>query len=270
MLSFLTLCSTIYYSLVILLERPFVANGHLSSTEEDIGSWGECTIAAEKIAHLLYAYRRSYSFRRIPYQICYTTYVASTILVRNVNTDSETSSSISHLAVCLKAFEEMKLAHPGSSRMLAIIRSLMGRLGVNVDDQFLENISTSRELKLFSHVNLGCLTFSALQSGMLPNSDFAASTMAAVQNRNINIDTIKQSFTQNPALTTLPVPNVGVDMTNPQQTPDLGVPPTLGTAPDVDYEVMDLSQQDPSNGWHMSLGDLDDDLLFGVLGSDWP
>lgn len=136
---------------MILLERPFIANGHLSSPEENIGSWGECTIAAEKIAHLLYAYRRSYSFRRIPYQLCYTTYVASTILVRNVNNDSGGSPSIKHLAVCLKAFEEMKLAHPGSARMLNIIRSLMARLGVNVDDQFLESISTSRKSSQVFH-----------------------------------------------------------------------------------------------------------------------
>lgn len=146
--------STIYYSLVILLERPFVANGHLSSPEEDIGSWGECTIAAEKIAHLLYAYRRCYTFRRIPYQLCYTTYVASTILVRNVNNDSDTTSSIRHLAVCLKAFEEMKLAHPGSSRMLAIIGSLMTRLNVTVDDDFLDSISTSRKSECFSTVKV--------------------------------------------------------------------------------------------------------------------
>ena len=134
-----------HLSLLILLERPFVENGHLTSPEDNIGSWGECTIAAEKVSHLLYAYRRSYSFRRIPYQLCYATYVASTILVRNMNKDSGSSTSIKHLAICLKAFEEMKLAHPGSSRMEEIIRSLMSRLEVDVDDHFLESISPTCE-----------------------------------------------------------------------------------------------------------------------------
>lgn len=108
-----------------------MADGHLSSDDDDIGSWRECTAAAERIAHLLDAYRRNYTFRRIPYQLCFTTYVASTILVRNANI----SASAMHLAICLKAFEEMKLAHPGSSRMEGIIRSLMSRLDVTLESK---------------------------------------------------------------------------------------------------------------------------------------
>jgi hypothetical protein len=61
--------------------------------------------------------------------------------VRNANNANNISASVKHLAVCLKAFEEMKLAHPGSSRMESRIRSLMSRLGVNVDDKFEETAS---------------------------------------------------------------------------------------------------------------------------------
>ena len=129
--------STVYYSLKILLERPFVADGHLSSKspQQHAVGWEECVMDAEKIAHLLYSYRCNYTFRRVPYQLCYTTYVASTILVRNANTADDISASAKYLSVCLKAFEEMKLAHLGSSRMESRIRHLMTRLGVNVDDQ---------------------------------------------------------------------------------------------------------------------------------------
>ena len=111
-----------------------MANGHLTNTSEIVAqdSWFECTVAAEKIAHLIRAYKDSYTFRRIPYQLCYATYVASTILVRNANTTPSLAST-QHLAACLEAFEGMKLAHPGTVRMEATIRSLITRLSVRVD-----------------------------------------------------------------------------------------------------------------------------------------
>lgn len=101
-----------------------------------MGSWVDCTIAAEKIAHLLKSYRDFYTFRRITYQLAYATYVASTILVRNVQNLTGRSASVQHLAICLKAFEEMKIAHPGTARMEAIIRTLMVRLGVNLEEYY--------------------------------------------------------------------------------------------------------------------------------------
>lgn len=137
-----SLQSTIYLSLVILSERPFVANGHLNQGDESLGSWTDCTVAAEKIAHLLHAYRETYSFRCVPYQLCYATYVASTILVRNANAPGTPGGhvpSVRQLAVCLQGFHEMKLTHPGTSRMEERIRALMGRLDVNITDQIMAN-----------------------------------------------------------------------------------------------------------------------------------
>ena len=137
---------------MILSERPFVADGHLASPEQqenDQNNWAQCNIAAEKIAHMLRAYREAYTFRRVPYQICYATYVASTIFARNLTSVSadtlvdslplqkpaqsmNPSTSIQLLEVCLQGFREMKLVHPGTARMEERIRSLMERLGVNV------------------------------------------------------------------------------------------------------------------------------------------
>lgn len=160
--SFFIFCSIIYYLFVILFEWLFVVNGYLSFIEEDIGSWGECIIVVEKIVYFLYVYCCSYSFCRILYQICYMIYVVSIIFVWNVNIDSEILLFISYFVVCLKVFEEMKFVYLGLLRMLVIIWLLMGWLGVNVDDQFLENISIFCELKFFLYVNLGCLIFLVL------------------------------------------------------------------------------------------------------------
>lgn len=124
---------------MILAERPFVANGHLNRVQMDLDGWSRCTVGAEKIAHMLHGYRESYSFRRVPYQLCYATYVASTILVCNATSSSAVSGhvpsdSVRQLAVCLQGFQEMKVAHPGSALMEEHIRSLMGRLDVSVAD----------------------------------------------------------------------------------------------------------------------------------------
>jgi hypothetical protein len=132
-----------------LLERPFVENGHLISNAESIGSWSNCTVAAEKIAYLLKAYRSSYTFRRVPYQLCYATYVASTILVRNANYMAGQSVTVQHLEICLKAFEEMKITHPGTARMERVIRSLMRQLSVNVDFYDLSTPDTAATSKLY-------------------------------------------------------------------------------------------------------------------------
>lgn len=128
-----TILHTVHLSLIILLERPFVANGHLNreGSSATLGSWGACTVAAEKIAHHLRAYKENFTFQHIQYQLCYAIYVASTVLVRNANSSTRTAS-LPHLRVCLQAFEEMKMQHPGAVRMEKKIRSLMSRLSVEV------------------------------------------------------------------------------------------------------------------------------------------
>ena len=80
--------------------------------------------ASEKIVHLAKVYKDSYTFCRIPCQLCYATYIANTILVRNANTTPSLVST-KHVAICLKGFEETKLAHPGTERKQATIRRLI-------------------------------------------------------------------------------------------------------------------------------------------------
>ena len=103
---------------------------------------------------------------------------------------------------------------------------------------------------------------------MLPNADFEASNSVAIHNRHINIDTIRQSFAQSPALNPQALPDATIGQ---QQTWDMGHPGSmLGMEPDFHYDAMQMPQHDPdSNGWDFSLTSLDDDLLFGVLGSNW-
>ena len=51
---------------------------------------------------------------------------------------------------------------------------------------------------------------------------------------------------------------------------EIGLPHVLPQGPDLECDQLEMANHDPSNGWDMSLTDLDEDLLFGVLGSNWP
>ncbi|KAI6777910.1 uncharacterized protein J7T54_008560 [Emericellopsis cladophorae] len=94
--------------LIILLHRPFVADGHLYSTSRSISvdSFMKCASAASTICSLVRAYHQAFSTRRAPYLISYATYVAATIHSRISARRGNNSSAHANLATCLDVFEQ--------------------------------------------------------------------------------------------------------------------------------------------------------------------
>jgi hypothetical protein len=118
-----------FYSLVILLNRPFVSHGHLRSTSSETARscWKTCTIAAKTITSIVTNYRSAYTLRGAPYLTSYAAYVSCTIHVRNAafeNGDSEGEHG-RLLLHSLRALDELSIPNPGVSKPAGIIRRLM-------------------------------------------------------------------------------------------------------------------------------------------------
>ena len=118
----------LYYSLLILLHRPFISDGHLRSTATPSLSWGRCTSAARSITNISLAWKTAYSLRGAPYLLSYAIYVACTIHVRNSAADATSGNNREHtslLAASLTCLEQLCLANPGVSKPMKIIQRLM-------------------------------------------------------------------------------------------------------------------------------------------------
>ncbi|KAG5928789.1 hypothetical protein E4U42_008044 [Claviceps africana] len=122
--------------LVILLHRPFLAEGHLFSTSRSmlVDSFMKCAIAASNICNILRAYHRAFSIRHAPYLMSYATYVAATIIVRIAAKRRAESSVHSNLATCLAVFKENQETNFAVRKAAMVIETLMKRLGVVVDE----------------------------------------------------------------------------------------------------------------------------------------
>ncbi|RGP69104.1 nitrogen assimilation transcription factor nit-4 [Fusarium longipes] len=125
-----------YNVLVILLHRPFVADGHLYNTFRSISvdSVIKCSAAASRICSLLRAYHRAFSVRRAPYLISYATYVAATIHCRIAAKNGKGSTAYTNLMTCLAVFKENQETNSAVQKAAVIIHRLMSKYGVVVDD----------------------------------------------------------------------------------------------------------------------------------------
>lgn len=121
-----------YHVLVILLHRPFVADGHLYSTSRSISveSFMKCASAASSIVLLLRAYHFAFSVQPAPYLISYATYVAATIHSRIAAKRGHESTAYSNLATCLAVFQINQKTNPAVRKATLIVQSLMKKLGV--------------------------------------------------------------------------------------------------------------------------------------------
>lgn len=125
----------LYNVLQILLHRPFVAEGHLHTTDLSVAitSFSTCTVAANRIIHLLQAYDHTYSIRRAPYLISYATYVAATIFVRVAAQKEGGSRAHASLRACFSIFKKNQETNWAVRRAGNVILHLMSRMGVNLD-----------------------------------------------------------------------------------------------------------------------------------------
>lgn len=123
-----------YYVLVILLHRPFVADGHLYSTSRfiSVDSFMKCASAASSISSLLRSYHRAFSIRRAPYLISYATYVAATVHTRIAARRGNDSTAHANLATCLAVFQENKETNSAVQKAAMIVQSLMTKHGVGI------------------------------------------------------------------------------------------------------------------------------------------
>jgi hypothetical protein len=123
----------IYYSLIILLHRPLLVDGHLRNAVAPASSWRRCSEAARNITSIALRYQAMYSFRGGPYLLAYALYVACTIHVRNAAAlkfqQGEDNSSL--LAASLGCLDELTIPNPGVSRPASIIRKLVAASGLN-------------------------------------------------------------------------------------------------------------------------------------------
>ncbi|PCG96549.1 Transcription factor [Penicillium occitanis (nom. inval.)] len=124
---------TMYWSLMIILHRPFIRNGHLWTANISTGrSWECCVTAARNITSLALAYQTAYSLRRANYMLSYAVYVACTIHARNqvVRESTKRGDLSSPLTVCLRCLDELAVPNCGASVPAKIIRKLMHANGI--------------------------------------------------------------------------------------------------------------------------------------------
>lgn len=137
----------LYNVLLILLHRPFVAEGHLHTRDPSvaISSFTTCTAAAARIIQVLQTYDRTFSIKRAPYLISYATYVAATIWVRVAAQREGGSRAHANLWTCLDIFQKNQETNWAVRRAKNVIVSLMERMGVDLSSQHREPAQTQTE-----------------------------------------------------------------------------------------------------------------------------
>ena len=124
------LLHTTYHSLVVLLHRPFISDGHLRSMTQPETSWQQCSEAAFSITGIMERWKNIYTLRRAPYLLGYAAYVSCTIHVRNAALENG-GQSWHMLLATLDMLEELVSAIPCIAGVAKIIRNLMRVHGVS-------------------------------------------------------------------------------------------------------------------------------------------
>jgi hypothetical protein len=115
----------LYHSLIILVHRPFILDGHLRSASPPVKSWERCTVAARCITSIAQAYRSVHGLDGAPYVLAYTIYVACTIHVRNAASQEQPGDHLSLLTSSLACLDELRMVNHGVTKPANIIRRLI-------------------------------------------------------------------------------------------------------------------------------------------------
>ncbi|KAI5287987.1 hypothetical protein KEM54_005561 [Ascosphaera aggregata] len=142
--------NAVYNSLIILLHRPFISDGHLRSAIAPASSWKRCSDAASNITNIATAYRSSYTLRGSAYLLGYCVYVACTIHVRNAAATArqQRGENGTLLAASLSCLDDMSLPNSGVSKPASIIRNLMVQNGLELSSEPLGETQTPSSLDL--------------------------------------------------------------------------------------------------------------------------
>ncbi|OQE14221.1 hypothetical protein PENSTE_c037G00691 [Penicillium steckii] len=194
----------LYNVLLILLHRPFVAEGHLHTADVSvaISSFSICTAAAFRIVKILQAYDQAFSIRRAPYLISYATYVAATILVRVAAQREDGSRAHASLFVCFDIFKRNQETNWAVRRAENVIRHLMNRMNVDLNNQNTERHPGSNDADAS---NTNQIERSPGQWPVAsPRTSFSnhETPSADADSSELDIDMIIQSFIRQDARTT--------------------------------------------------------------------
>ncbi|RSL63312.1 hypothetical protein CEP53_004467 [Fusarium sp. AF-6] len=125
-----------YNSLVILLHRPFVSDGHLQSVSASAArdAFSHCAVAALEIHYMLQVYKRNFCLKSVPYFVSYATYVSATIHVRMAAQRGPKSGAHKYLRNCLEILGEHQAKCFAPRRTMRVLLAIMDRLNVHVGD----------------------------------------------------------------------------------------------------------------------------------------
>lgn len=124
-----------YHNTLILLHRPRVAGGDVSSSATIRESWKICRGATTAIYELLEMYIHTFGYHHITYMNSYCTYMAATTAVYQLETSEEGSQSSqsyqtawTELKFLLDVLQRTATAMPGLDRSIEIIRARIKRI----------------------------------------------------------------------------------------------------------------------------------------------
>ncbi|KAK5704896.1 hypothetical protein LTR97_002007 [Elasticomyces elasticus] len=137
--------ATMYHALVILLNRPFVSDGHLQGLSDSSAAiaFTSCATAAAEIDSILRLYKRHFCMKSCPYPVSYATYVSGTIHVRIAARKPAGSRAHASLELCLEILKEQQERCHAPRQSMAILLELMRKLEVNVGQKFVAMVSRS-------------------------------------------------------------------------------------------------------------------------------
>lgn len=119
-----------YHVFVILLHRPYLSRGHLYSPEVASHCLFSCAKAAMRIAYIVQSYAAAFTVRRAPYFVAYSSYVASTILIRVAARQEASCNTHKCLGICLKILEENEKINTGIKRANYVVGKLLKGTGL--------------------------------------------------------------------------------------------------------------------------------------------
>ncbi|KAK4964743.1 hypothetical protein LTR42_012687 [Elasticomyces elasticus] len=137
--------ATMYHALVILLNRPFVSDGHLQGLSDSSAAiaFTSCATAAAEIDSILRLYKCHFCMKSCPYPVSYATYVSGTIHVRIAARKPAGSRAHASLELCLEILKEQQERCHAPRQSMAILLELMRKLEVNVGQKFVAMVSRS-------------------------------------------------------------------------------------------------------------------------------
>ncbi|KAK2806913.1 hypothetical protein FQN51_005713 [Onygenales sp. PD_10] len=146
---------TTYCTLIILLYRPFLCNGHLASlSDPTLQKYGEekCKYAALRIWHLIDAYKRAFTLRRAPYLLSYAAYSAILVILTQTRVDN------GQYLECIEFFwytllDLQRGCNFGLGRPMKILQSLMERLGQEIPGWDPRNCTATQVASLRQQTN---------------------------------------------------------------------------------------------------------------------